>query len=99
MPKCRATSLPWSCLPRAGLAAACNGSLRDSCEEVRFRAALLAVFLHELEHVAYPERPEEDIRRRSNRFFVDAVGELLGVQFGLASDKSQHLFVEQPHFA
>ena len=89
----------WNPLPLAGLAAACNGSLRDSFEEVRFRAALLAVFLHELEHVAYPERPEEDIRRRSNRFFVDAVGELLGVQFGLASDKSQHLFVEQPHFA
>ena len=49
----------WNPLPLAGLAAACNESLRDSFEEVRFHAALLAVFLHELEHVAYPERPED----------------------------------------
>jgi hypothetical protein len=89
----------WNPLPLAGLAAACNESLRDSFEEVRFHAALLAVFLHELEHVAYPERSEDEIRRRSNRFFVDAVGELLGVQFGLTSDESAHLLVEQPHFA
>ena len=89
----------WNPLPLAGLAAACDESLRDSFEEVRFHAALLAVFLHELEHVAYPERPEEEIRHRSNRFFVDAVEELLGVQFALASDRSEHLLVEQPHFA
>jgi len=89
----------WNPLPLAGLAAACNESSRDSFEEARFHAALLAVFLHELEHVAYPERPEAEIRRRSNRFFVDAVGELLGVQFGLAPDKSAHSLVEQPHFA
>ena len=89
----------WNPLPLAGLAAACNEGLHDSFEEVRFHAALLAVFLHELEHVAYPERPEEEIRRRSNRFFADAVGDLLGVQFGLASDRSAQLLVEQPHFA
>jgi hypothetical protein len=89
----------WNPLPLAGLAAACNEGLHDSFEEVRFHAALLAVFLHELEHVAYPDRPEAEIRRRSNRFFVDAVGELLGVQFGLASDKPGRLLGEQPHFA
>ena len=89
----------WNPLPLAGLAAACNESLRDSFEEVRFHAALLAVFLHELEHLAYPERPEDEIRRRSNRFFVDSVGELLGIQFGLASDQSPPLFGGQPHFA
>ena len=89
----------WNPLPLAGLAAACNESLRDSFKEVRFHAALLAVFLHELEHVAYPNRPEDEIRQRSNRFFVEAVGELLGVQFGLSSDKPLSLLGEQPHFA
>lgn len=89
----------WNPLPLAGLAAACNESLRDSFEEVRFHSALLAVFLHELEHVAYPDRPEDEIRRRSNRFFVDAVGELLGVQFGLAPDRSARQLGGQPRFA
>lgn len=89
----------WNPLPLAGLAAACNESLRDSFEDVRFHAALLAVFLHELEHVAYPDKPEDEIRRRSNRFFADAVGELLGVQFGLAPDKLPRLINQQPHFA
>lgn len=88
----------WNPLPLAGLAAAGNESLRDSFEEVRFHAALLAVFLHELEHVAYPERPEDEIRQRSNRFFVDAVGELAGIQFGLAAS-STPLLNSQPHFA
>lgn len=89
----------WNPLPLAGLAAACNENVRGSFEEVRFHSALLAVFLHELEHVAYPNRPEDEIRQRSNRFFVDAVGELLGVQFGLASDTPLNLMGEQPHFA
>jgi hypothetical protein len=30
---------------------------------------------------------------------VDAVGELLGIQFGLASEKWPRLIGEQPHFA
>lgn len=89
----------WNPLPLAGLAAACNESFRGSFEEVRFHAALLAVFLHELEHVAYPNKPEDEIRQRSNRFFVEAVGELLGFQFGLASDVPMHLIGKQPHFA
>lgn len=89
----------WNPLPLAGLAALCNESSRDSFQEIRFHAALLAVFLHELEHMAYPDRPEDEIRGRSNRFFVDAVGELLGIQFGLAPDNPAHLLGEQPHFA
>jgi hypothetical protein len=89
----------WNPLPLASLAAACNESLRDSFEEVRFHAALLAVFLHELEHMVYPDRAEDEIRSRSNRFYVDAVGELLGIQFGLASDRSPNVLGEQPRFA
>jgi hypothetical protein len=75
----------WNPLPLAGLAASCNDDGPEMFESIRFRAALLAVFLHELEHVAYPERPEEEIRSRSNGFFVDTVSELLGAEFSLAS--------------
>lgn len=89
----------WNPLPLAALAASCDESPRGSFAEVRFHAALLAVFLHELEHVAYPDRPEHEIRTRSNRFFVDAVGELLGIQFGLAADTAGPLLAKQPHFA
>ena len=89
----------WNPLPLAGLAVACNDRLRDSFEEVRFHAALLSVFLHEMEHAAYPERPENEIRQRSNLFFANAVGELLGIQFGLAAEQSTPLLVGRPHFA
>ena len=41
----------WNPLPLAGLAAACNEDVARLSEDVRFRAALLSVFLHELEHV------------------------------------------------
>jgi hypothetical protein len=89
----------WNPLPLAGLAAACNDDGPESFEEIRFHVALLAVFLHELEHVAYPERPEAEVRVRSNCFFVDAVGELLGVEFGLASGIPGPLTVEHRHLA
>lgn len=89
----------WNPLPLAGLAASCNESSRDSFQDIRFHAALLAVFLHELEHMAYPDRPENEIRGRSNRFFADAVGELLGVQFGLAPENGARLLGGRFHFA
>ncbi len=61
-------------------------------DELRFHTALLSVFLHELEHLAFPDRPEPDIRRRSDRFYRDALSSRLaserGVSFGLT--------VEQP---
>lgn len=88
----------WNPLPLAALAAACNDDRLGSFEEVRFHVALLSVFLHELEHVAFPERPEPEIRNRSNRFFVSAVSELLGVEFGLASGFTAGTMLDQPHF-
>lgn len=76
----------WNPLPLAGLAAACKDDGPQVFEDIRFHAALLAVFLHELEHVAYPERAEAEIRTRSNQFFVDAVSELLGFEFSIAAE-------------
>lgn len=89
----------WNPLPLAGLAAACSDDGPEYFEEIRFHAALLAVFLHELEHVAYPDRSETEVRMRSNRFFVDAVGELLGIEFGLGSGMPGPLTVEHRHLA
>ncbi len=82
----------WNPLPLAGLAAACNQDLERLSDDVRFRAALLSVFLHELEHVAFPNRPEPEIRRRSNGFFVDAVAAQIGCEFGLTPSAASFSF-------
>lgn len=78
----------WEPLPLSDFAAA--GSRPSSAAEFehhRFHTALLSVFLHELEHLAYPERAERDIREHSNSFYVGAmrqfVTEELGVAYGI----------------
>lgn len=85
----------WKPLPLSGLAAeawvpACDPVSRSEFAQARFDAALLAVFLHELEHLAFPERPEQQVRERSNRFYVDALRAQLsrdfGLQFGIATE-------------
>ncbi len=73
----------WNPLPLAGLAAACNEDVAPLSEDIRFRSALLSVFLHELEHLAFPNRPEAEVRRRSNRFFIGTVAAQIGGEFGL----------------
>lgn len=76
----------WEPLPLAGLAVGgTNADEQARAKDARFQAALLGVFLHELEHGAFPERAEEEIRRRSDRFYVAAVSALLGDEFGLVS--------------
>lgn len=56
-------------------------------DEMRFHTALLSVFLHELEHLAHPDRPESEVRRRSDRFYRDSIRARLrsewGASFGL----------------
>lgn len=65
------------------------GDLGDRLEAIHFQAAVLAVLLHELEHLVFPERSEHDIRLRSNRFYTAAMQELVaeesGAAYGMAS--------------
>ena len=53
-------------------------------EYYRFHIALLAVFLHELEHLAFPECAEKPIRDHSNAFYAAAMKELVTSEFGVA---------------
>jgi hypothetical protein len=81
----------WEPLPLSALAAfagqhADDAVARAEFEYQRFHIALLAVFLHELEHLAFPSRPEKVIRQRSDRLYVsmlrDLAAEELGVTYG-----------------
>jgi hypothetical protein len=79
----------WKPLPLSGLAAEawvpeCDRGSKTEFAQARFHAALLAVFLHELEHLAFPDHPEEQVRERSNRFYVDALRAQLSRDFGLS---------------
>ena len=50
--------------------------LKDESAELeyhRFHTALLSVFLHELDHLAFPKRGEKEIRTRRNEFYVGAM--------------------------
>lgn len=77
----------WAPLPLSNLAAEQFVPPADSESKlvygrIRFHAALLSVLLHELEHVAFPDRDEGSIRRRSDDFYQDALGYLLAEEFG-----------------
>jgi hypothetical protein len=45
---------------------------------------LLAVFLHELEHLAFPDRPEQVVRRHSDEFYGAAMREYVREEYGVA---------------
>jgi hypothetical protein len=76
----------WRPTPLSTLAADALG-LR--VEAIHFQAALLAVLLHELEHLVFPNESEHDIRLRSNAFYAAAMEELVreesGAGYGMAS--------------
>ena len=69
----------WRPHPISALAA---GDLGERLEVLHFEAALLGVFLHELEHVAFPERGERDIRSASNAFYLSLMQELVAAEGG-----------------
>ena len=69
----------WRPHPISALAA---GDLGERLEALHFEAALLGVFLHELEHVAFPERGERDIRSASNAFYLSLMQELVAAEGG-----------------
>jgi hypothetical protein len=76
----------WEPEPLSSLAA---GDLGGKLAEIHFQAGVLAVLLHELEHLVFPERSEQEIRTRSNHFYTAAMEELVaeesGAGYGMAS--------------
>jgi hypothetical protein len=81
----------WQPLPLAALAAAVAATEQSSRAETsaeleyrRFHTALLAVFLHEIEHLAFPARPEQAVRRRSDEFYLSAMRDYVRVEYGVA---------------
>lgn len=78
----------WQPEPLSSLAA---GELGARLGAIHFQAAMLAVLLHEMEHLACPERSEQEIRARSNQFYAMAMRELVaeesGADYGMASPR------------
>jgi hypothetical protein len=76
----------WRPEPLSTLAA---GDLGGRWPAIHFQAAALAVLLHELEHLVFPARTEQETRLRSNRFYSTAMRELVaeesGTDYGMAS--------------
>jgi hypothetical protein len=77
----------WEPLPLAALAAEPAAGDRRELEQFRFHVALLAVFLHELEHLAFPDHGEQQVRQRSTEFYAASLREFfseeLGVNYGI----------------
>ncbi len=73
----------WEPLPLAALAAEPATGDRRELDEFRFHVALLAVFLHELEHLAFPEHEERQVRRRSTEFYAACLREFFSEQLGV----------------
>ena len=77
----------WRPEPLSILAAEGDGAVLG---EARFHAALLSVLLHEMEHLAFPERSEQQVRASSREFYVRAMQELAaqsGGSYGMASPR------------
>jgi len=69
----------WRPQPLSSMAVA---ELGGRLEALHFQAAALAVLLHEMEHLAFPEKPEQEIRKRSNRFYAAAMEDLVTAESG-----------------
>ena len=64
----------WRPHPLSSLAATND---HDNFNRLHFRAALLTVLLHELEHLAHPDRQELAVRHSSDAFYTAVLDELL----------------------
>lgn len=64
----------WRPHPLSSLAVAGLGS---HLEEIQMRAGLLSVMLHELDHLAHPDRPEKEVRSTSDTFYTELMRELI----------------------
>ena len=50
-----------------------EGSRLDEFRNRQFRLRLLSVFLHETNHLVYPNEPEQSVRGRSLAFYREAL--------------------------
>lgn len=60
----------WQPRPLASMA---SGAAAMDDGELRYRVSLLSVLFHELEHLAFPEREERVVRKRSDAFYEAAL--------------------------
>lgn len=65
----------WEPLPLASLAA-------PPPADLRFHTALLTILLHELEHLAFPDHNEQEVRQRSMDFYSASLREFFSQEFG-----------------
>lgn len=77
----------WKPQPLSSLAA---GRLEAGLADLHFQAALLAVLLHELHHLAAPDADERRIRTASNDFYTALMRELVrqagGADYGMMAE-------------
>lgn len=77
----------WEPQPLASLAA---GEQAGAVAEIHFEAALLAVLVHELDHLARPQAREREIRTASNEFYTAIMRELVlgatGRHYGMIAE-------------
>jgi hypothetical protein len=71
----------WRPQPLAALAVT-TPQQEPEFDRIHFHAALLSVLLHELEHLAFPDRFEADVRKRSNAFHHAVMDQLVSDEFG-----------------
>ena len=81
----------WDPTPLSSLAA---GDMGGTLAELRFEAAMLAVLLHELHHLAAPDQPERIIRAESNKFYAGLLREFVkresGNDYGMSGAPREH---------
>lgn len=76
----------WKPRPLSALA---SGAPEPLLNGLHVRAALLTVLLHEMEHLAHPDRAERTVRNASDGFYAAVMAELLrnegGAAYGMAA--------------
>ncbi len=69
----------WEPHPISALAA---GDLGGLLPTIHYEAALMGVFLHELQHLAFPDRQERSVRGASDDFYTSLMQELVAREGG-----------------
>ncbi len=63
----------------------------EGMAELHFQSAVLAVLLHELDHLAFPEKAERDVRSLSNEFYSSVMEVLVeregGAPYGMTGGR------------
>ena len=70
----------WSPQPLSAMSAGVDAR---QIAPLHFQAAMLAVLLHELEHLAFPEHTEKEVRLASNRLYSEVMEHLVLSEYGV----------------